>query len=147
MGRLQNIYIQRMLSYLSQEGRKIVDKAQRTKAVGNRTFNQADAFGYVVYYNGKVERKGYANTTTQSKKPHHGWDAAGIPAGTGREWLDDFLSTYEAPKSGFALLIVNAAFYTGIQEKRYKYRVISQVFGDLAILGSKFKTAKMTAIY
>lgn len=141
MGRLQNIYIERMVSYLSQEGRKIVTNAQATKKVGNQTFNQADAFGYVVYYNGTVKRKGYANIAPESKKPHHGWKAAGIPAGTGREWLEEFISTYEAPKSGFALLIVNAAFYTAIQETKWKYRVISQTYGELDSIAEKFKGA------
>lgn len=144
MGRLQTIYINRMLSYLSQEGRKIVNKAQATKMVGNRTFNQADAFGYVVYYDGKAQRKGYANLSPMAKKPHHGWAMAGIPAGTGREWLEDFIAGYEAPKSGYALLIVNAAFYTAIQETKWKYRIISQTYGDLNSIAEKFKGAKVT---
>lgn len=144
MGSLQNIYINRMLSYLSQEGRRIVTTAQATKKVGDQTFNQADAFGYVVYYNGTAEERGYANTSPKSKKPHHGWDAAGIHEGTGREWLEEFISTYKAPKSGFTLLIVNAAFYTGIQETKWKYRVISQTYGELDSIAAKFKGATVT---
>lgn len=144
MGRLQNLYINRMLSYLSQEGRRIVTNAQATKKVGNQTFNQADAFGYVVYYNGKVKMKGYANLTPESKEPHRGWEAAGIPEGTGREWLEEFIATYKAPASGFVLLIVNAAFYTGIQETKWKYRVISQTYGELDSIAAKFKGAKVT---
>lgn len=145
MGRLANLYINRMLSYLSQEGRKIVAKAQRTKAVGNRTFNQADAFGYVVYYNGEAKRTGYANTAPQSKEPHRGWKQHDIPDGTGREWLDEFISTYDAPQKGFALLIVNAAFYSNIQEGK-NWEILSQVVTDIKELKSKFKNSNITPI-
>lgn len=144
MARLAQIYAQRIISYLSHQGMKIATKAQATKAVGNRTFNQADAFGYVVYYNGKVVRKGYANTAPQSKREHHGWAAAGIPRGRGREWLLGFIEQYKPPTSGFALLIVNAAFYTAIQETKWKYRIISQTFGDLENIAKEFKGATVT---
>lgn len=145
MGRLVNLYINRMLSFLSQEGRKIVTKAQRTKTVGNQTFNQADAFGYVVYYNGQAKRTGYANVTPQSKGEHKGWEREGIPAGTGREWLDEFINTYDPPKSGFALLIVNAAFYSNIQESG-DWVILSQVVMDIKELEAKIKGSKVTPI-
>lgn len=143
MGRLLNIYIQRMISYLSQEGMKIVSKAQATKQRGNQTYNQADAFGYVVYYNGKAVRQGYANTAPQSKATHHGWAKYNIPDGTGRSWLNDFIQEYKPPTKDFALLIVNAAFYSAIQEKKYKYQIISQTFGALDQIAAKFDGAEV----
>lgn len=151
MGRLANLYINRMLSYLSQEGRKIVTKAQRTKTVGNRSFNQADAFGYVVYYNGEAKRTGYANTTPQSSEAHRGWEKHGIPEGTGREWLEDFIASFEPPQKGFALLIVNAAFYSRIQEEgagkyREPFQILSQVVMDIKALQSKLEGSTLQGI-
>lgn len=142
MGRLQQIYIKRMIDYLSKEGQKIVTAAQATKAVGNQTYNQADAFGYVVYHNGAVVKKRYANTTPRATEPHHGWAKHNIDAGTGREWLDDFISEYkDAPKTGFALMVVNAAFYSSIQEKKLNYKIISQTYSSLDNIATKFSGA------
>ncbi len=148
MGALQNLYIKRMVNFLAKEGDKLIIKAVRTKQVKQDTQNQNDAFGWVVWYNGKVMRKGYWTRSPQASESHRGWDKVGIKDGFGRDWLLDFISSYkEVPSSGFALMVVNAAFYTVIHEKKYKYRVISQVFGDLAVLGSRFKSANMKAIY
>lgn len=144
MGRLYDIAVQRMINYLAQQGKKIVTEAMNTKAVGNRTFNQNDAFGYVVYHNGEIKKKGYANPIPMSTQTHHGWSKHGIPEGTGREWLNDFIASYdEVPKKGFALLIVNAAFYSKIQEVKYKYQIISQVYGELDTIATKFKGAEV----
>lgn len=143
MATLTQIYTQRIINYLSQEGRRIVTTALNSKYPKNDSFNQADAFGYVVYYKGQAVRKGYATMTPKSKGVHRGWEREGIPNGTGRQWLDNFVNTYkEVPKDGFALLIVNAAFYSKIHEEKYKYQVISQVFSELGAVGKKFKVAK-----
>lgn len=148
MGTLRQLYIRRMVDYLAKEGNKIIAKAVRTKQVGIDTQNQNDAYGWVVWHNGRIMRKGYWTRSPQANVPHRGWEQVGISDGYGRDWLLDFINGYDkVPASGFALMVVNAAFYTVIHEKKYKYRVISQVFGDLAILGSKFKTANMQAIY
>lgn len=148
MGKLMDLYVSRMVDYLAKEGDKIIINAVRTKQVGQDTQNQNDAYGWVVWYNGRIMRKGYWTKSPKANEPHRGWAQVGIKDGFGRDWLLDFINDYkEVPQTGFALMVVNAAFYTVIHEKKYKYRVISQVFGDLAMVGSKFKTAKMRAIY
>lgn len=134
-----------MLSYLSQEGRKIVTEALRTKTPKRISENQSDAYGYVVYYNGQAKERGYATTTPLSKGVHKGWEKHGIPEGTGREWLEAFIASFEPPQKGFALLIVNAAFYSNIQEGG-DWQILSQVVTDIKELEAKLKGSKITPI-
>lgn len=144
MGRLTDIYKKRIIDYLASEGKKIASKALASKDAKNRTYNQADAFGYIVFYNGKIERKGYANTTPKAEKGHKGWNRIGVKDGSGREWLDEFIDTWKPESKGFVLIVVNAAFYSGILEQargsvQRKYRIISQIWSDMETLQSKFK--------
>ena len=146
MGRLVDLYIDKMVRYLAKEGARLAKRAADTKNTKNRTFNQEDAFGYVVFYDGKVKSKGYANPTPKAEKGHKGWDAIGIPDGSGREWLDDFMQTWKPESRGFVLIIVNAAFYSVIQEEKRgavqsDYRIISQLKDDMNDLGKKFRGA------
>lgn len=135
-----------LIDDLAKVGKQIVEDAQRTKAVGNRSYNQADAFGYVIYDSGKAVRKGYATSPTKSTGEHHGWKAKGIKAGTGRDWLNDFVDKFNPPKEGLALLVVNAAFYSNIHETKYNYKVISQTFDKLNPIKDKFKGASISII-
>lgn len=146
MGRLQDIYIKRMVDYLAKEGSKVAQKALATKDAKNDTLNQADAFGYVVYYGGAVKAKGYANPTAMASETHRGWDKIGVKDGTGREWLDEFMATWKPESKGFVLVVVNAAFYSAILEQgrggiKRKYRIISQIWGDMENIQKNFKGA------
>lgn len=131
---------------LAKVGKQIVEESQRTKEVGNRSYNQADAYGYVVYDSGKAVRIGYATSSPKSTGIHHGWEAKGIKAGTGRDWLNDFINKFDPPKDGMALLVVNAAFYSNIHETKYNYKVISQTFDKLDPIKDEFKGATITPI-
>lgn len=149
MGRLQDIYIKRMVDYLAKEGAKMAAKALSTKDAKNDTLNQADAFGYAVYYNGAVKAKGYANPTPKAEQAHRGWDRIGVEAGTGREWLDEFMETWKPESKGFVLIVVNAAFYSAILEQgrgsvKRKYRIISQIWGDMENIQKNFKGATIS---
>lgn len=147
MGRLMDIMVNRTVDYLASEGQRIAREAAATKTTGNVTYNQKDAFGYVVYFNGAVKRMGYAYPAEMSKKKHRGWKEGGIPDGTGRQWLDMFVKEYtprDMVARGFALVVVNAAYYTSFQDQSYpgtmaKYRVISQIYGSLDNIAAKLK--------
>lgn len=146
MGRLQELYISRMINYLVSEGAKMADRALASKETKNRSENQADAFGYAVYFNREVKKKGYARPTPLAEKTHRGWDAIGVSEGTGREWLDEFFATWKPDGKGFVLIVVNAAFYSAILEQgrgsiKRKYRIISQIWGDMEDIQKKFRGA------
>lgn len=81
---------------------------------------------------------------------HKGWAAAGIPDGTGYEWARMFVrelgKTGEIPQRGFAMVVFNAAYYSHFQEHqegnlKRKYRVISQIYGDLEDAGKDYEGA------
>lgn len=134
-----------IVNELSKEGQKIVNEAYWSKAAKDRSGNMHDAYGYAVYFRGKLERKGYAAGGQISSDIHKGWAKYGIGANTGRGYLDEFFNDYRPQSNGFELVCVNAVYYAEILEdgaqgrpkvpisKRYK--IISQMsskFDDLA---------------
>lgn len=138
-----------ILDMLANEGRRIVEEANRSAEAQNRTGNMADAYGYAVYLNGKEMRRGYANATPTSSGPHKGWPKYGIPADTGRGYLDSFFETYIPPAKGYHLVTVNAAYYSRILEEgaqarprrqvATKYRIISQMTDEMDRLAAKYR--------
>lgn len=181
LGTLERLYVNRMTNMLVDKGKQIVTKAAAddSKESKNITLNQVDAYGVVVYYNGKVQRtliggdigknasryrspesnniseemaaknKRWAKAGVGGDK-HKGWAAAGIPDGTGYEWARMFVKelgkTGEIPQRGFAMVVFNAAYYSHFQEHqegnlKRKYRVISQIYGDLEDAGKDYEGA------
>lgn len=163
-----------MCDFLVTEGKRIIRDAIRKKNkghpeyAGNDSMNQLDAYGLIVYYKGRSQRALYGAGTMEtgdlthsstgdlfSEEPHKGWKSAGIPDATGYEWAKmfakDFSKTGQVPKDGFALVVFNAAFYSGILERgeggiRHSYKVLSQIAGDMHDLQSKFKDSKLSGI-
>lgn len=150
MGRLQDLYISRMVAYLAREGERIANEALLTKQSQNDTMNQADAYGYAVFFDGMLKKKGYA-AAEMSGEMHKGWEKYGIPDGTGRDWLNEFFAEWRPKAKGFVLIVVNAAFYSRILEEgtyrnrngksvpARKYRIITQIASEMKDLQGKFK--------
>lgn len=181
LGTLERLYVKRMTNMLADKGKQIATKAAAddSKESKNITLNQVDAYGVVVYYNGKVQRTliggdiGKNASRYRSPEPnnisedmtrknkrwakagvvgdkHKGWAAAGIPDGTGYEWARMFVKelgkTGAIPQRGFAMVVFNAAYYSHFQEHqegnlKRKYRVISQIYGDLEDAGKDYEGA------
>lgn len=140
---------------LKKIGRQIIAKASATNQADIRTGNQEDAYGYAVFYNGKMVGKSgraYGLDESQSMSIHAGWKKHNIKEGTGRDFLYRFYRNYKPNPVGFELVVVNAAFYSQILEdgkqssKRRKYRIISQIGNDVYALERKFKGAKVRII-
>lgn len=149
------IYTKRIIDYLASQGYDMILQAQATKDAKNRSYNQKDAYGALVYLNGEL--KEVKTLDSSSKGTHKGWPKHGIPDGTGREWLQRFIDTYKAPDKGFVLVVVNAAFYTRILEEgmqgppaghepRTKYKIISQVFGKMDDIAEKLGGGTITRL-
>lgn len=154
--------------YLVDEGIKIIEHARSTKETKNVSGTQYDSYGLAVFYNGKLYyslkssdpskdltnvKRSIETLWDESEGRHRGYGS--IPAGYGREWAAMFVreikSSSVIPKSGFALIVFNAAFYSSVQEDgggnlKRKYRIISQIVGDMQDLQSKFKDATLTGI-
>lgn len=134
---------------LAREGQRIASEANRSAEAQNRSGNMADAFGYAVYLDGKEIRRGYANDAPTSDGPHRGWEKHGIPADTGRGYVDTYLDSYDAPERGYHLVVVNAAYYSRILEEgaqarprrqvATRYRIISQMTDEMDALALKYR--------
>lgn len=141
---IKKVYIKECIDTLAVEGRRICKEAARTKEASNRKFNLLDAYGWAVYYNRKMERKGYANDAEKSTSTYSGWRAMGIPRDTGRNALNEFFDSYIPPSNEFVLIVVNAVFYSQILEDgsgtlRRSYRIVSQIADDFETLKKKYK--------
>ena len=130
----------KIVDYLAGQGKKIIHDAIQTKDTRQRTQNQNDAYGWAVYYNGREMRRGYWTSAPQANEKRNGWANAGINPGYGREDLVKYLDEYKPKSNGFQLIVVNAVFYTAIQEAgggrlKHKYRIITQEFSNMAEAG------------
>ena len=141
MGKLYDTYYEQVIEYLAKEGERLATEAYKTKETKNRTYNQADAFGYAVYHNKELKAKGYANPAQQAARMHKGYGS--IPTGYGRDWLDSYLLNFKPESDGFVLVVLNATYYTkfleeGTNAAKRKFAVISQIYDkmdELAIKG------------
>lgn len=149
IGRLERLYVDRMVDYLSQKAQQIIDKAEQSRNTPNKnvSFNQLDAYGYAIWYKGNLEKKGTGDPGhgRYAEGPHKGY--GDIPEAFGSEWADMFISEFPSkhplPKNAFCLVVFNAAFYSRILEEggggvKKRYQIISQVIGDLDSLGKEF---------
>lgn len=147
IGRLERLYVDRMVDYLSRRAAEIIERAMQTKTTAIETGNQIDAYGYAIWYKGSLEKKGIGEPEhgRYAEVPHKGY--GDIPEAFGSEWADMFISEFPSkhplPKNAFCLVVFNAAFYSRILEEggggvKKRYQIISQVIGDLDSLGKEF---------
>lgn len=147
IGRLERLYVDRMVDYLSRRAAEIIERAMQTKTTAIETGNQIDAYGYAIWYKGSLEKKGIGDPEhgRYAEAPHKGY--GDIPEAFGSEWADMFISEFPSkhplPKNAFCLVVFNAAFYSRILEEggggvKKRYQIISQVIGDLDSLGKEF---------
>lgn len=132
--------IDKIVDYLAIQGKRIIHDAIQTKDTRQRTQNQNDAYGWAVYYNGKEMRRGYWTSAPQANEKRNGWVNKGINPGYGREDLVKYFDEYKPKSNGFQLIVVNAVFYTAIQEAgggrlKHKYRIITQEFSNMTEAG------------
>ena len=147
IGRLERLYVDRMVDYLSRRAAEIIERAMQTKTPVIETGNQIDAYGYAIWYKGSLEKKGIGDPEhgRYAEGPHKGY--GDIPEAFGSEWADMFISEFPSkhplPKNAFCLVVFNAAFYSRILEEggggvKKRHQIISQVIGDLDSLGKEF---------
>lgn len=146
MGRLQDLYINKVVNFLSHHGSMIARQAAMTHDTKVETGNQEDAYGWGVYYNKQLVNWGYANQAMIAVKPHR--DKYGGKS-YGKEWIFDFLANDFIPESnGFCLVVANAAPYSvshelGDTPTGRKYRIISQVVNYVKGLQRGFKNSEI----
>lgn len=175
MGKLQDLYINKTREYLKQKAMDIIRKAQNTKTTDNITGAQFDSYGALIFFNGgvvysfiadpskNIDRQKYYIETLDNHAMgrHKGWEAMGIPDGTGTEWAKLLRNEIKSgawgkiPEKGFALVVFNAAFYSGFQDAdsqyksphiKRKFRIISQIVGDMQNLEKDFKGSTLRGV-
>lgn len=163
MGKLEDLYINRMREYLKRQAMQIINNARLSKETGDETFAQYDSYGALIFYNGglvysfiadpskKIGNQHFfieASNDKENQEKHRGWEKGGIPEGTGTDWAKLLRNeikggAWNIPKKGFCLVVFNAAFYSGKQERgaglKRKYRILSMVASDMKKLESQFK--------
>lgn len=145
MGRLQTLYINQIINYLASEGDRIAKDAKGTRDTNIETGNQEDAYGWGVYYQGRLVKYGYPVPKGASEKhvDIHG------NLGWGRDWIFKFLSQEFKPESnGFCLVVANAAWYSidheyGSTPTGTIYRIISQSVYLMNNIKRNFKGASL----
>ena len=140
--------ITRLLDTLEKEGKRILAECEQERTYTHLTQNLYDSYGYGVYYNGKLQRKGFlsaSETATETKD----WYGVEI---SGRGQIENFLmSEYKAPK-GIELVIVAAMPYAEVLEnassgQHQKYKVISMSYNKLKDLSSQVKGSSVSNIF
>lgn len=137
--------INRIVDYLAKKGDEIIRKAAATKETRNKKQNQLDAYGWCVFYGGQKKKQGYLTPGRTATVMHNDWPNKGIPKSYGRDDVMLFFDEYKPESNGFVLVCVNAVFYTTIQETgaaQKKYRIISQIAGDMDNIAAQFKGAR-----
>lgn len=116
---------------LMDAGRSIVEEAYATKETRNIRYNQHDAYGYAVYYDGAEipGTRGYLGSEMSTRPVKY----RGKPV-SGRPEVDSFLGSYKAKNGNFLTLVaVNAMFYSEMQENgahtlTRSFRILSQTY-------------------
>lgn len=142
------VMITKLLDALEKEGKRILAECEQERTYTHRTQNLYDSYGYGVYYNGKLQRKGFlsASETAIETKDWYGVEISG------REQIENFLmSEYKSPK-GMELVIVAAMPYAEVLEnassgQHQKYKVISMSYNKLKDLSSQVKGSSVSNIF
>lgn len=145
MGKLQDLYIKKIINYLDMRGRQMAQFAAFHKETNNDTGNQRDAYGWGVYYNKQLVKIGFPASMSASK-PHkdlHGGKSFG------REWIVEFLTEDFIPETnGFCLVVANAAYYSVSHEEGStptgrKYQIISMIYRQMVQEKGHFKESEI----
>lgn len=138
-------HISELVNLLSREGQKIVDNELSKVDYTYRTLNLRDSYGWGVYLDGKLVRKGYTANSPGVKKKWYGEDI------TGYEAIVEFIERKYKPHPGIDLVVVVAMPYgeilqDGAGSVKKKYEVINLSRNALKDLSSRFKGANFGII-
>ena len=136
-----------LLDKLEEEGKTILAECEKERGYTHRTYNLHDSYGFGIYVNGKLERKGFL---TQSPVATEGnkWYKETLE---GRKEINNFLQSYKPSSGGIQMIVVAAMPYAEVLEnasggQTRKYRVISMSYDKLKKLSGAFPGSKVDII-
>jgi len=146
MGKLYNTIISYILDCLEEDAKRILQECVDEREYEHRTKNLYDSYGYGIYLNGRLKRKGYLSTSPQAteKKKWYGRVVKG------RTEISKYLRSGYSPGNGIELITVAAMPYAEILEDgsgrlKRSYRVITMSFQKLTDI-SKMYNGKVKII-
>lgn len=149
MAKTKQSAITRIVDLLANEGQKIVDKELSKVSYTYRSLNLRDSYGWGVYVDGKLVRKGYTANSPGIKKK---WKENGQEEDiTGYETVVEYLESKYKPHPGIDLVVVAAMPYGEILQNaegnvKKKYEVIAVARNEVKALSQKFKNTKFGII-
>lgn len=130
--------INRLVNFLSDEAKKIIDEELNNVDYKNDTDNLHDSYGWGIYVNGKLVKSGYQ---TQNAIAPRIWKREPL---YGRDAITEFLERKYNPHDGIDLVIVAAMPYAeilqeGLGNLKKKYEVIAIAQNQLKSLSRRVK--------
>lgn len=136
----------RYLDDLQRDGERILRECEAEKTYEHDTHNLYDSYGYGVYYNNRLMRRGYLSASPQATEAKE-YDGREIK---GREEIDEFLESRKPNAKGLALVIAAVMPYgADLEEGRgvtRKFRVISMSFDKLRKIVPYYYTSRVQPI-
>ena len=144
---VRGMMITRLIDALEKEGKRILSECESERTYQHQSLNLFDSYGFGVYYNGKIERKGFltaTQTATETKK----WYGKEVD---GREQIENFLNKEYKPSKGVELVIAAAMPYAHALEnassgQKQKYKVMSMSYDKLVELQKQAKGSVVSII-
>lgn len=142
-GEMYKQYVTLLADELATEGARIIKECEQEREYTHRTRNLVDSYGFAVYHDGAVIRKGFITSQPQASttKKWHGKDYSG------RSTINDFFLHRHKEPNGMSLVIAAAMPYAEELETgkgiRRRYKVISMAFDKLAAIKPQDCAVKM----
>lgn len=144
---VRGMMITRLIDALEKEGKRILSECESERTYQHQSLNLFDSYGFGVYYNGNIERKGFL-TSTQTATEAKYWYGKEVD---GREQIENFLNKEYKPSKGVELVIAAAMPYAHALEnassgQKQKYKVISMSYDKLVDLQKQAKGSVVSII-
>lgn len=114
-----------LVARLANEGDRILRQCVEQRDYTHRTYNLYDSYGYGVYVEGRLVRRGFLQRSPQATDPRK-WEGENV---RGRDEILEYLASVYEPSQDIELVIAAAMPYAPVLESgkglRHKYKVIS----------------------
>ena len=134
MAKLYDKAINMIVNELDRDAKAVLRECVQERDYEHRTYNLYDSYGYGIYVNGRLRKKGYLSSSpraTENKK----WYGEEIK---GRDQIDEFLNNGFNPSGLIDVAVVATMPYAKVLEYKYGYKVISMSFQKLSELKYKY---------
>ena len=130
---------EQIVAQLANEGDRILRQCVEERDYTHRTYNLYDSYGYGVYVNGRLMRRGFLQSSPQATEPRK-WYGENV---RGRDEILEFLTSGYKPSKNIELVIAAAMPYAKVLESggggiKRKYKVISMSNDLLRDIAAKY---------